>query len=186
MIDLALITLDDFKGRYRRDFLYLPVYDQGKSYFAGDVVYYGDNNKFYKARIDSPTALPSGDWELLTNEYVDDYISDQDLEVARTLAIGDYHSTAFGGDNDAYQKEAYLLLWAFYLVKQIKASQKGLDAGADGIASTSLDGVSVSYVSNAQEGSSYSYLDDNQYGKSYLALLEPRIIGSRVQIANVF
>lgn len=184
-IDLALITLEDFKARYKRDFLYLPVYDQGKGYFVGDVVYYGDTGKFYKAKVDNPVALPSNDWQLLTNEYVDDYISDQDLEIGRTLAIGDYHSVAFGRDTIDYQKEAYLLLWAFYLVRHIGASERGLDGGTGGMASKSLDGVSVSYT-GVQDGSSYDYLDGNQYGKSYLALLDPRVVGSNIQIASVF
>ena len=184
-IDLALITLEGFKARYKRDFLYLPVYDQGNSFFVDDIVYYGDTGKFYKAKIDNPVALPSNDWQLLANEYVDDYISNQDLEISRTLAIGDYHSVAFGHDTIDYQKEAYLLLWAFYLVRHIKASEKGLDGGTGGIASKSLDGVSVSYA-GVQEGSSYSYLDGNQYGTAYLALLDPRIAGNNIQIASVF
>ena len=184
-IDLALITVDDFKARYKRDFLYLPVYDQGKSYFVDDIVYYGDTGKFYKAKVDNPVALPSNDWQLLTNEYVDDYISDQDLEVGRIKAIGDYHSVAFGRDTIDYQKEAYLLLWAFYLVRHIRASAKGLDGGSASIVSKSLDGVSVSY-GGVQGGISYSYLDDNQYGKEYFNLLDPRIISSNIQIASVF
>ena len=183
-IDLALITVDDFKARYKRDFLYLPVYDQGKSYFADDIVYYGDTGKFYKAKVDNPVALPSNDWELLSGEYVDDYISDADLEVARIKAIGDYHSSAFSRDSVSFQQEAYLLLWAFYLVSNIQASEAGLDSKGGRVASKSLDGVSVSYSDT--DDMSYGYLAQNHYGRSYIQLLDPRVSISHIQIANAY
>ena len=183
MIDLALITSDDFRARFRRDFLYLPIYTLDGDYCTGDVVYYAETLKFYKAKVDNPVALPSNDWELV-KEHVDDYISEADLEVARIKAIGDYHSSAFSRDSVDFQKEAYLLLWAFYLVSNVQASEAGLDSKGGMIASKSLDGVSVSYSDT--DDVSYGYLSQNHYGRSYIQLLDPRISISHIQVASVY
>ena len=184
MIDLALITSNDFRARFRRDFLYLPIYMLDGDYCTGDIVYYAETLKFYKAKVDNPVPLPSDDWELLKKEHVDDYISEADLEVARIKAIGDYHSSAFSRDSVDFQKEAYLLLWAFYLVSNVQASEAGLDSKGDKVASKSLDGVSVSY-SDTDDGL-YGYLSQNHYGRSYIQLLDPRVSISHIQISNVY
>ena len=77
-MNISDITVNDFKALFVRDFPYLPVWQTGKTYFKGDIVYYINN--FYQSKIDGNTSIPTDtyNWQLY-NDNVMNYISDEDI-----------------------------------------------------------------------------------------------------------
>lgn len=179
-----MITVEDFKSHFVRDFPYLPVLVEGKIYFTGDVVYVSPN--FYKSLVDNNTSpvTDSEAWQPV-NESVDNYLSDFDIEKAISEATLNFNESLFDDNKtDTYigdRNLALLYLTAFYLVLDIKNSSAGLNSSAytSFISSKSVGNVSESYgfpgwVSN---NPMYSLYLDNGYGKKFLTYLIPRVQG---------
>lgn len=173
-----MITVDDFKQYFKRDFPYLPYYIEGKAYFLGDEVYNGVN--FYQSLIDS-NLLPLNNttgWKLI-NSSEDEYIQDEDIEKAIDEAELNFNKDLFDGCPD--RRIALLYLTAFYLVIDIKNGMAGISSNgyAAFTASKSVGNVSESYglpqsiVSNPN----YALYLDNGYGKKYLTYIVPRTSG---------
>ena len=174
-----IITVDDFKQYFTRDFPYLPTYTAGKVYFKGDEVYVAPN--FYQSLIDNNTAAVTDTtaWKAV-NDSVDGYLSDFDIEKAIGEATLNFNEELFSED-DAAKKIPFLYLVAYYLVIDIKNGMAGLgsSAYASYIGSKSVGNVSESYAipSWVQNDPTLGLYMDNGYGKKYLTLVLPRITG---------
>lgn len=168
-----MITVERFKAHFSRDFPYLPVIEDDRAYFTGDIVYSGLN--FYESLIDGNTnpVTDTEAWKLV-NISKDGYLSDDDIEKAiQEAQLG--IAGVFGADEIDVP---LLYLTAFYLVLDIKNSTAGLSSNgyASFVASKSVGSVSESYgipswVNNDPMMALYL---DNGYGKKYLTYLLPR------------
>lgn len=173
-----IITVDDFKQYFTRDFPYLPEMVEGKIYFKDDEVYVAPN--FYQSKIDNNTADVSQTTAWMPiKDSVDSYLSDYDIEKAIGEATLNFNTELF--DEGCPQRIPMLYLTAYYLVVDIKNGTAGLSSNgyASFVASKSVGNVSESYgiPSWVQNNPVYSLYMDNGYGKKYLSLLLPRITG---------
>lgn len=174
-----IITVDDFKQYFTRDFPYLPKYIDDKVYFKGDEVYVAPN--FYQSKIDNNTSPVSTTtaWEAI-NDDVNSYLTDFDVEKAIGEATLNFNEELFS-ENDCSKRIAFLYLVAYYLVIDIKNGMAGLSSNgyASFVASKSVGSVSESYgiPSWVQNDPVLGLYMDNGYGKKYLSLLLPRTAG---------
>lgn len=170
-------TVKEFKDLFKRDFPYLPLYEEGKAYFKDDVVYVEPN--FYKYLADgAATPPPSENWEL-TNDSIDNYISDDDIERAFSEAKINFNPNFFTDDATAIMVFYYLA--AHYLVIDLNNAQNPLAMGFMGFTqSKSVGSVSESYaipqfMTNNPILSQYAITG---YGRKYLSLIQPYLIGN--------
>lgn len=178
-----MITVDDFKDHFTRDFPYLPFWEEGKAYFKNDVVYDGIN--FYTSLIDA-NLQPLSDnqsWSLY-NDSEENYLSDNDIQKAIYEAMTGFNRDLFDNNpNDSYceRRLVFLYLVAFYVVLDIKNSTSGLSSNAytSFVSSKSVGNVHESYGVPQWISASpmYSIYLDNGYGKKYLSFLIPKITG---------
>lgn len=167
------VTIEQFKEYFFRDFPYLPLWQEGKAYFSGDVVYYGQN--FYKSLTDNNTAEPTDteNWQV-TRGNVNDYVTDADITRAMSQAIINANYR-FGG-TDEERINIYLHLVAFYLVLDWRNAAAGVNSGYSGlVASKSVGDVSESYnfPTWMTDNPLYSLYSSNGYGLKYLSLIIP-------------
>lgn len=177
MASIDNMTVEDFKNLFTHDFPYLPLYQKGKAYFKDDVVYVEPN--FYKCLTDGTIAAPpSENWEL-TNDSIDNYISDSDIERAFAEAKINFNPDFFKDDETAIMVFCYLA--AHYLVIDLNNAQNPLALGFMGFTqSKSVGSVSESYgipqwMLNNQMLSAYA---QTGYGRKYLSLIQPYLIGN--------
>lgn len=170
-------TVKDFKNLFTRDFPYLTIYQEGKAYFTGDVVYVEPN--FYKCLTDGTTTPPpSENWEL-TNDSVDNYVSDNDILRAFAEAKINFNPDFFKDDDTAIMVFCYLA--AHYLVIDLNNAQNPLGLGFMGFTQSKKAGsVSESYavpqwMLKDQVLSAYA---QTGYGRKYLSLIRPYLIGN--------
>lgn len=178
-----MITVDDFKDHFSRDFPYLPFWINGKAYFKDDVVYDGIN--FYKSLVNANLAPLSNNqaWSLY-NDSEENYLTDSDIEKAINEAITAFNAELFENNPDepfCERRLVFLYLVAFYVVLDIKNSSSGLSSNAytSFVSSKSVGNVHESYgiPAWAMNNPMYSLYLDNGYGKKYLSLLIPKITG---------
>lgn len=171
------ITVDDFKALFSRDFPYLPVWQMGKTYFKGDIVYY---NNFYQSKIDGNTSIPTDtdNWQLY-NDNVMNYISNEDISKAFLEAKVNFNSNLFSDCEIC--KMVFCYLAAHYLVIDLNNAQNPLALGFMGMTqSKSVGSVSESYgipswVMNDRNLSLYA---QTGYGRKYLSLIQPYLVGN--------
>lgn len=169
-----VITSEQFRNYFKRDFPYLPYPVEGKVYFIGDVVYVAPN--FYESLIDNNTAEVSETeaWKVIKGDETE-YLSDDDI----AKAIGEMLLSLSDIFGEKEQEIVQLYLTAFYLVLDIQNAEAGLSSKAysNYIASKSVSSVSESYAipSWVQNDPTLSLYMDNGYGKKYLTFLIPRM-----------
>ncbi|MBO7733117.1 MAG: DUF4054 domain-containing protein [Methanobrevibacter sp.] len=173
-----IITTEEFKEHFSRDFPYLTIWDDSKTYFKGDEVYFSPN--FYESLVDDNTSELSDTtkWKVIKDSE-DSYIRDADIGKAIEEAKLAFNADLFSGC-ECEAKLAMLYLTAFYLVLDIKNSSAGLASGYAGFtASKSVGNVSESYgiPTWVQTNPMLSLYLDNGYGKKYLTFLLPRVSG---------
>lgn len=184
-MDLNTITVSDFKALFKRDFPYLPVYDNAALYNTGGVVYYPTTQLFYKCTQNGTTGIVPTDtdnWELTTGS-VDDYVSDDDIERAFQEAKILFNQGLWGDDDQI--KLGYLYLTAHYLVNDLRATAAGLaGTGYFPVSSRSVGNVSESYfIPDAyKDNPAFAFLSQSAYGMKYLSLVGPRLIGNVVAV----
>lgn len=178
-MDLNTITVTDFKNLFRRDFPYLPTYDETITYNLGDKTYY--NGVFYEAKNDGtidilPTVANS--WNRIVDD-ANNYIQDYDITKAFSEAQVSLNQGLFG--TDAQIQMGYLYLTAHYLTLDIRTANQGVQSTGEQIVnSRSVGGVSESYTIPQH------YLDDpilafytyTGYGMKYLSLVLPLLRGN--------
>lgn len=180
MIDVADITVDDFKAQFYRDFDYLPVWKDDKTYNIGDLVFYDSNQLFYTCKVNGTIAtLPTDtdSWTLtVANKY--DFVWDEDIEKAFIEA--QQYFNPLSAKSDAGIKLNYLYLTAHFLVSDLRAG--GTDSAFNApVGSRGVGNVHESYtVPPWMEKESLSFFIGTYYGYKYLILTRP------YRIANVF
>lgn len=175
-----MITIEDFKAYFYRDFPYLPVYKETETYNTGDEVYYETTKKFYKALSDGVTALPidSTYWEVVTDDLYN-YVLDMDI----TRAIGEM-SAMFPADRFKTNESirlGELYLTAHCLINDIRTSNSGLSSQFPfPLQSKSVGSISQSYGIPRRflDREIYTFYITSQYGLKYLALVIPRMVGN--------
>ena len=112
-----IITTEEFKEHFSRDFPYLTIWDDSKTYFKGDEVYFSPN--FYESLVDDNTSELSDTtkWKVIKDSE-DSYIRDADIGKAIEEAKLAFNADLFSGC-ECEAKLAMLYLTAFYLVLDI-------------------------------------------------------------------
>ena len=166
------VTTTQFKEYFKRDFPFLPVYDESKTYWAGDVVYFQDN--FYQALADDTVDIDPSDenyWKKIKGD-IYNYVLDEDIEKAFTQAYPNANINF--GFTCSEKINIYLHLVAFYLVFDLKNSASGVNSSFIGtLSSKSVGDVSESYsIPNwMMQEPMYSIYASNGYGLKYLSLI---------------
>ncbi len=180
-MDLDTISVDDFKAFFRRDFPYLPVYDNTKTYSADAVVFY-TNEIFYKCLV-TPTVgvAPPSDatkWEITTDDQ-DNYIADADISKAFLEAQANLNQALFA--DDAQVRMGYLYMTAHYLVHDIRTSMQGVASRGDfPMNSRTVGSVSESYTipDKYMKDPVLSFYTSSGYGMKLLSLVIPALRGN--------
>lgn len=167
------VTVEQFKEYFFRDFPFLPLYQEGKTYFEGDIVYVEPD--FYKSLIDNNTQ-PVTDTEAwaVTKGDIYNYVTDSDIERAMSQAI--INANPRFGSDDTERINIYLHLIAFYLVMDLRNASGGVSGMFGGyVSSKSVGDVSVSYSfpSWLMNSPLYGIYSQNGYGMKYLSLILP-------------
>ena len=170
------VTTDDFKNLFGRDFPYLPVYVEGKTYFKDDEVYFEPN--FYKSLTDGNTTEPTDttNWEIVKDS-VDNYIQDSDIMRAFKEAKVNFNAGLFGDDDTV--KMVFLYLAAHYLVIDLNNAMNPIAMGFMGFTqSKSVGSVSESYMVPAwiQNNRILGQYAQTCYGRKYLSLIQPYLV----------
>lgn len=171
-----MITVENFKQYFVRDFPYLPYYNEEKIYFKGETVYSAPN--FYQSLIDNNTQPLSDDqsWSAVRGD-VNAYLTDDDIEKAIDQAQLRFPTNLFKPEERDIPE---LFLTAFYMVLDFKCSSTGINGNASSIGFTtskSVGSVSESYSlpSWALNNPTYSIYTSNPYGIKYLSYLLPKV-----------
>ena len=101
--DINSITANDFKVFFYRDFSYLPVWIQGKTYKTGEIVFYTTDETFYTSLVDDNTTTPTEgtDWTVNVKLKPSDYVLDADIEKAFCEAQVNFNQGIFSYAEDA-------------------------------------------------------------------------------------
>ena len=172
------VTTDDFKNLFTRDFPYLPVYVEGKTYFKDDEVYF--NSNFYKSLTDGNTTEPTDttNWEVVKDS-VDNYIQDSDIMRAFKEAKVNFNAGLFGDDDTI--KMVFLYLAAHYLVIDLNNAMNPMAMGFMGFTqSKSVGSVSESYAvpQSVMNNPLLSQYMQTGFGRKYASLIYPYLIGN--------
>ena len=172
------VTTDDFKNLFGRDFPYLPVYVEGKTYFKDDEVYFEPN--FYKSLTDGNTTEPTDttNWEVVKDS-VDNYIQDSDIMRAFKEAKVNFNAGLFGDDDTI--KMVFLYLAAHYLVIDLNNAMNPMAMGFMGFTqSKSVGSVSQSFAlpDFVTRNAALSQYMQTGYGAKYVSLIYPYLIGN--------
>lgn len=186
-MDLSTITAPDFKAYFRRDFLYLPIWSEEKTYNAGAVVFYAPNELFYKALengVESVTPEDAEEWEQISDD-VDNYVLDEDIEKAFEEARSIFNTALFGTEDET--RMVFLYLTAHYLVMDLRTAQRGIEStGESLVSSRSVGSVSESYaIPEAWTNEPvYNFFTKTGYGLKYLSIVLPRVVGNIGTVAG--
>ena len=170
------ISIEDFKTQFPRFTpMYLPIYESGKTYFKGEIVYF--ENLFYICIVDNTTDEPTNteSWQV-TNQSVLNYTQDSDITNAFNEAYVNFNEGLFPDEETA--KLLFLYLTAHYLTVDFK---NALGVNNIGIpTSKSVGSVSESYslppyIQNKPALSMYA---TTGYGIKYATLIYPYLIGN--------
>ena len=175
-----MITVNQFKIFFRRDFPYLPVYDSNKTYWTDDEVYYSSNEQFYISLADNNTSTitDTTKWQRIQDD-IDNYILDVDIS-----NVIDQSNVIIPSDidipDDVYQLLQYYLA-AHLLVDVIRTSNAGLTSQITSITTgKSVGSVSQQYgiPTSLLNNDLLSFYITSQYGLKYLALILPYLRGN--------
>lgn len=172
------LTIDDFKNEFRRNFPYLPIWEEGKAYFIDDVVYVEPN--FYQSLIDANTrpVTDTTAWVLYDDD-INNYVTDEDIEKAWAEAKAVFNQSLFCS-NDV-TKLAFLYLVAYYLSYDLSVAASGA-SGRIGFPVTSMHVGSVSesyYIPTVYTNNPLLYpYSLNGFGLKYLSLIYGKLIGN--------
>lgn len=168
------VTIEQFKAYFDRDFPFLPLYNELKTYWEGDLVFEDDN--FYQSLEDDNVGNPISStdyWKKVKGDKYA-YITDEDIEKAMTQARP--NANEIFGTTCNEKLNIYLHLIAFYLVFDIKNASTGINSSYLGtLASKSVGDVSESYniPQWMLEDPMFSIYSQNGYGLKYLSLIAP-------------
>lgn len=176
------ITVEDFKAIFTRDFPYLPVWQYGKTYLKGDIVY---TENFYQSKIDGNTDEPPTTNWTLHNDNIFNYITDEDISRAFVEAKINFNPQLF--PNCETMRLVFCYLAAHYLVIDLNNAQNPLALGFMGFTqSKHVGSVSESYgiPQWMMSNSKLSLYAQTGYGRKYLSLIQPYLTGNIIYTAG--
>lgn len=184
-MDLTTITVDDFKALFRRDFAYLPEYDNAELYNSGDRVYYSTTKLFYDCTVNGTTGIlptDTNNWSIAVDD-IDNYIVNEDITKAFAEATMILNQGLFTSDENI--QLGYLYLTAHFLVNDLRASMNGISgSGAFPLESRSVGSVSESYgiPDIYLKNPVYSFYTQTSYGLKFLNMVLPFLVGNVVAV----
>lgn len=186
---VAQRTVDGFKSQFSRDFTYLPVWDNTKTYKTGDEVYYNVTGLFYKSLNDGVTSTPdtTADWEQFSDD-IDNYVQDSDITKAFTESKFNFNPSLVNSSDCDDVLFVFYYLSAHYLVHDLRASKSGVSSsGSFSIESKSAGSVSVSYaIPDAyKQDPIKNFYTKTDYGLKYLNLVETGLVGNVVAVKGM-
>ena len=172
-----MLTVKDFKDFFKRDFPYLPTYDELKAYRVGDEVYY--EGEFYVSKVDQNNSNPADItvWDKVRDDELN-YILDEDIQRSideATIVL----PASLGAPKDVIQL-LKLYLSAHLLCDFINTSAQGLVSHIGGIITgKSVGSVSQQYglPTNLMNNENFSFYMYSRYGLKYLSLILPYLRG---------
>lgn len=187
-MDLATITIDDFKSQFTRDFPFLLSYDATVTYYIGDKVYYPTTRAFYKSRADGTINIAPTDgnkWEkiIAPPDSVSNYVQDSDITRAFAEAKMNFNQAFFCDDESI--KLAYLYLTAHYLVLDLRNAMAGVSGtGENTVQSRTVGSVSEAYAipEYVLKDPVLAYYAKTGYGQKYLSFVLPNLVGNVVAV----
>jgi len=181
---LDTITAEDFKNYFKREFCYLPIWNNEINYKAGKIVFYDINQVFYKSLISNNiNNIPNEVFEAWEEDFdieYNDYINDTDIEKAFLQAKNMINIKIFGNNEDLL-KMCFLMLSAHFLIMDLNMSN-GNGASSFLMTSKSIGSVSASYgiPQKILNNPNYTYLASTQFGLKYLQYIMPQLIGNMI------
>lgn len=182
LYNINMITAQDFKSFFKRDFPYLPVYEADKVYWTNDEVYNEENEKFYVSLKDNnqQPLTDTDSWQRV-DEDVYNYVLDEDIERAMSemqAIIPDINALHI--PTEIYQLLQFYLT-AHILVDTIRTSNAGLSSQINAVTT----GKSVGSVSqqfgipgDVLNSAACAFFITSQYGMRYLVMLYPYTRGN--------
>lgn len=174
-----MITIEEFKTYFYKDFPFLPVWEETKTYNKGQEVYYEVTGLFYTALkndvVSEPTTL--SDWSVIEDNILN-YITDIDILRAMDEMKAMLPAAKF---DEETLRIAELYLTAHCLVNDTRNGNSGLaSVFAFPLQSKSVGNVSQSYgiPTRFLNKEVFSFYITSGYGLKYLALLIPRMKGN--------
>lgn len=171
------ITADEFKAQFPRFIpVYLPLYEDFKSYFVNDIVYYANN--FYQCIKNSSGYIPTNTtyWKQINNNVLN-YTQDADIIRAIAEANVNFNEGLFESKEEA--KLLFMYLVAYYLTIDFQNAANA-NGGFGLVQSKSVGSVSESYAIpqfflNKPQFALYA---QNGYGRKYLNMILPYLTGN--------
>ena len=170
-------TIEEFKAQFPRfSPMYLPYYEQGKTYFKDDIVYYYENKNFYKCIVNNTDSLPtdSQKWELY-NDSTLNYTTDLDILEALEEASICFNHALFEDCNKA--RTAFLMLAAHFLTvdfnNALGINQSGITTSKS-VGSVSEGFTVPDWLRASPVLSAYA---TTGYGVKYASLIQPYLAG---------
>ncbi len=173
---IDIISIEDFKTQFPRFTpMYLPIYESGKTYFKGEIVYF--ENLFYICIVDNTTDEPTNteSWTI-TNQSTLNYTQDSDITNAFNEAYVNFNEGLFPDEETA--KLLFLYLTAHYLTVDFR---NALGVNNIGIpTSKSVGSVSEGYSLPLwlNQSAGLSMYATTGYGIKYATLIRPYLIGN--------
>lgn len=179
-MDLSLITVQEFKDLFYRDFPYLPSFDEALYYNVGDVVYYSTTRSFYVCIQEGIGNLPTDIlfWSRAIGESLNDYVLDLDITKAFAESKQMFNQGLFG--SVANITIGYLYLSAHFLAYDLRTSKQGVNSfGSFNIERRKVGNVEESYCIPPTLVNSpiYSFYTKTGYGMKYLNMVLPKLTG---------
>lgn len=172
------INEESFKAQFPRfspQYLSSIYYEENKTYFKNDVVYYNDS--FYICIVESTTESPevASKWKIY-NDSVLNYTQDVDIANAIGEAKVNFNENLFPNKNLASM--IFLYLVAHYLTVDFNNAIGSNNVGI--LTSKSVGSVSEGYSIPTwlNESSALSVYASTGYGIKYASLIRPYIIGN--------
>jgi len=178
-MNLDDITIQDFKNQFFRDFPYLNIWDNTKTYNIGNVVYYSITELFYKCKTNGTTSIPTTteNWDWIEDN-IYNYILDIDITKAQTEAKSLFNQSLFSTESEI--KLAFNYITAHFLAIDIRRSGEGINSKGEYLTNSQSVGSvseSKSIPTSISENPYFNIFTSTGYGQKYIGLVLPRLIG---------
>lgn len=180
-MDLSLITVQDFKDLFFRDFFYNPIYSSNKYYKVGDIAYYVTNETYYESILAGTNHIPTDVlyWKVAVGESLEDYVLDLDITKAFTESKQMFNQALFVSDETV--ELGYLYLSAHFLAYDLRTSKQGVNSlGSFNTERRRVGNVEEQYYipKKLVDNPIYSFYTKTGYGMKYLNMVLPKLTGN--------
>lgn len=175
-----MLTAEEFKLQFPRftpQYLSDIYYEEDKTYFKDNIVFYTENNSFYICIVENTTSNPltTSDWKIYEDNVLN-YCQDLDIQEAIQEASINFNKNLFSDCNKA--RTAFGLLVAHFLTVDFN---NAIGLNNIGITtSKSVGSVSEGYtipawINNSEVLSTFA---TTGYGIKYASILRPLLVGN--------